>query len=224
LQVTTFDLSPRSLDHLARARGRRLRGSPYVVQLPTHPQAKWKAGAGQVLGKSSAIRSQARRAAKPFEPCAAGLSDLKLRAVRIAAGLRRADHPGRSEHSSPANGPRRRLRPDHRHQHLVYYDVFEQSLALSNIESMLRDGGYLLSNNALLELAGQQMKSVNYLTVVYSDRLTMAITLLWYQCVGNRDCNRRKERLEAASQHRERSERRFVITHIFRLRTPSLVA
>ncbi|MCI0391227.1 MAG: class I SAM-dependent methyltransferase [Acidobacteria bacterium] len=32
---------------------------------------------------------------------------------------------------------------------LVYYDVFEQSLALANIESALRPGGFLLSNNAL---------------------------------------------------------------------------
>src|SRR5216684_9164624 len=32
---------------------------------------------------------------------------------------------------------------------LVYYGVFEQTLALSNIQAMLQPGGFLLSNNAL---------------------------------------------------------------------------
>ena len=35
---------------------------------------------------------------------------------------------------------------------LVYYNVFEQSLALANIASMLRPSGLLLSNNVLVEL------------------------------------------------------------------------
>jgi hypothetical protein len=39
------------------------------------------------------------------------------------------------------------------------------SLALANIESLLRDGGFLLSNNALLELPANSMKSVDNLTV-----------------------------------------------------------
>jgi chemotaxis methyl-accepting protein methylase len=64
---------------------------------------------------------------------------------------------------------------------LVYYDVFEQSLALANIESMLRDGGFLLSNNALLELPVSKMKSVDYLTVVYSDRPDDGDHIVWYQ-------------------------------------------
>jgi len=34
---------------------------------------------------------------------------------------------------------------------------------------MLEDGGFLLSNNALIGLPVSKMKSVDYLTVVYSD-------------------------------------------------------
>src|SRR5262249_18185446 len=41
-QLVAFDLSPRALDHLARARGRAQRGLAYVVQLPHDPQAKWR--------------------------------------------------------------------------------------------------------------------------------------------------------------------------------------
>jgi hypothetical protein len=46
---------------------------------------------------------------------------------------------------------------------------------------MLEDGGFLLSNNALLELPFSKMKSVNYLTVVYSDRPDDGDHIVWYQ-------------------------------------------
>ena len=35
---------------------------------------------------------------------------------------------------------------------LVYYDVFEQSLALANVAKMLRPGGVFLTNNGVFEL------------------------------------------------------------------------
>src|SRR3989442_5668157 len=41
---------------------------------------------------------------------------------------------------------------------LVYYDTFEQSLALASIEKMLRPGGFLLSNNSLLLLPSSGMR------------------------------------------------------------------
>lgn len=63
----------------------------------------------------------------------------------------------------------------------VYYDVFEQSLALANVEEMLRPGGLLLSNNALLELPGSKIHSVNYLTVVYSSRADDGDHIVWYR-------------------------------------------
>ena len=64
---------------------------------------------------------------------------------------------------------------------LVYYDVFEQSLALANIEGMVRPGGFLLSNNALLELPTTRMHSAGYETVVYSDRPNDGDHIVWYQ-------------------------------------------
>ena len=63
----------------------------------------------------------------------------------------------------------------------VYYDVFEQSLALANVERMLRPGGLLLSNNALLELPSIGIRSVGYETVVYSDRPDHGDHIVWYQ-------------------------------------------
>jgi hypothetical protein len=46
---------------------------------------------------------------------------------------------------------------------------------------MLRDGGFLLPNDALLELPVGKMKSVDYLTVVYSDRPDDGDHIVWYQ-------------------------------------------
>jgi len=177
LKVTTFDLSPRALDHLARARSHALRGSSYVVQLPHDPQAKWKP---ELVKYWEAFGDQIGKPAAPA-PAPAGLSDLKLRAVQIAPAF-----VGRVTPIDLNIVHQRMATPQDfdliiATNILVYYDVFEQSLALANIESMLRDGGFLLSNNALLELPVGKMKSVGYLTAVYSDRPDDGDHIVWYQ-------------------------------------------
>ena len=64
---------------------------------------------------------------------------------------------------------------------LVYYETFEQSLAMANVQAMLKPGGYLLSNNALLELPSSEMHSMGYQTVVYSLRADDGDHIVWYQ-------------------------------------------
>jgi len=51
----------------------------------------------------------------------------------------------------------------------IYYDVFEQSLALANVARMLRPGGLLLSNTQLTELPGVPMTRVAHTDVVYTE-------------------------------------------------------
>jgi len=63
----------------------------------------------------------------------------------------------------------------------VYYDVLEQVLALSNVRAMLKPGGILLSNNALLELPSSRMRSAGYVTVEYSDVRDDGDHIVWYQ-------------------------------------------
>ncbi len=62
----------------------------------------------------------------------------------------------------------------------VYYDAFEQSMALSNVAAMLRPGGILLSNNAIAELPAIPMKRAGATTVVYSPRPDDSDRILWY--------------------------------------------
>jgi chemotaxis methyl-accepting protein methylase len=64
---------------------------------------------------------------------------------------------------------------------LVYYDNFDQSLAMMNVERMLRPGGLMLSNNALLELPFFKMRSAGYSTVIYSDRPNDGDHIVWYK-------------------------------------------
>jgi SAM-dependent methyltransferase len=64
---------------------------------------------------------------------------------------------------------------------LVYYGVFEQALALANIESMLKPGGVLLTNTALPELPASKMRSAGYSTTAYSDRAGDGDHVVWYR-------------------------------------------
>ena len=63
----------------------------------------------------------------------------------------------------------------------VYYDVLDQALAASNVAAMLRPGGLLLSNNALIELPSTNLRSAGYLTVQYSDRPDDGDHVVWYR-------------------------------------------
>jgi hypothetical protein len=63
---------------------------------------------------------------------------------------------------------------------LVYYDVFEQSLALTNIAKMLRPGGLFLANDLVFELPRTPMNLLDFADAVYTDRGT-GDRFVWYQ-------------------------------------------
>jgi len=179
LQVTTFDLSPRVNDHVARARQRARRGQSYAVQLPRDPRAGWR---------PEAVRYWERfgdQTGKPVPPIAVPTSAgaLKIRAVSL--------RPDVVARVIPVDTnivlQRLELAPAEKFDLIiatnifVYYDTLDQSLALLNVGRMLRPGGMLLSNNALLELPFSRVRSVGYLTVVYSDRPDDGDHIVWYQ-------------------------------------------
>jgi len=65
----------------------------------------------------------------------------------------------------------------------VYYDRPEQALAMANLATMVKPGGILLSNNALLELPSTGWRSIGYSKTLYSDRDEDGDTVVWYQLV-----------------------------------------
>lgn len=179
LRVTTFDLSPRVNDHLRRARLRARRGEPYTIQLPRDAHSGWKPEALEYWSRFG------ERIGNPVAPAAvpSRIGDLRVRAVRIRPAVVSLIAP------EDVNVVVQRLNLPVGEGFdliiatniLVYYDVFDQSLALANIERMLRPGGFLLSNNALLELPNSGMRSAGYETVVYSDRPDHGDHIVWYQ-------------------------------------------
>ncbi len=179
LQVTTFDISPRVNDHLARARLRAQRGVGYVVQLPRDPQVQWKPEAIHYWERfGDQIGVPVQPAGVPFD-----VGELKIRAVRVRPAIVSKIAPVDlnivlQRLDLPADGGFDLIIATNI---LVYYDVFEQCLAVANVEQMLRPGGFLLSNNALSELPSSRVRSVAYLTVVYSDRPDDGDHIVWYQ-------------------------------------------
>lgn len=179
LQVVTFDLSPRVNDHLARARDRALHGQVYVVQLPRDELAQWKPDAVRYWER---FGDQIGRVTSPaVVPATAG--QLKIRAVRVRPSLVSRVKP------VDTNIVLQRLDLPESEKFdlviatniLVYYDNFDQSLAMINVERMLKPAGLLLSNNALLELPFFKVHSAGYSTVIYSDRPNDGDHIVWYR-------------------------------------------
>lgn len=179
LHITTLDLNPRVNDHLRRALAKARQGVGYTIQLPRDSGGQWKPEAVDYWAKfGDWIGGPVAPVAVP-----SGLAEVKNRAVRVRPAiisvitpedtnvvLQRLDLPAGKEFDLLIAT-----------NILVYYQVFEQSLALANVERMLRPGGFLLSNNALLELPSSRMRSVGYDTVVYSDRPNDGDHIVWYQ-------------------------------------------
>ncbi len=64
----------------------------------------------------------------------------------------------------------------------LYYDAFEQMLALENTGTMLKPGGLLLTNDRLPEVPGGSMRQAGVTDVRYDSRGTSAPEAVgWYQ-------------------------------------------
>ncbi len=147
LHMATFDLSPRVNRHLEAARQRAQRGTPYVMQLPLErdrPGREWNPDvvtywqqAGDRIGDEvpalspppgASVQVRAVRV-RTEVVLSIATQDLNI-VLERPAPLREAD---RFDLVVATNV-------------LVYYDAFEQALALDNIAAMLRPGGVFLAN------------------------------------------------------------------------------
>jgi hypothetical protein len=165
VQVTTFDVSPRINGHLETARERA--GGGYVIQLPLGAHQRWSAELTRYWERfGNAIGSETDAAAAPAD------SGVRMRAVQVRPDVVRAIVPRdlnivlqRLEPLAPAE----RFDLIIATNIFIYYDVFEQSLALANIAAMLRPGGLLLANTLLTELPRLPMSLVRHTDVVYTE-------------------------------------------------------
>ena len=174
VQITTLDISPRVNDHLKRARTRSGRGATYTIRVPLDVGLRWTRDVVDYWKRFGSEIGASAAAAGP-----AG-THIELRVVEVRPAVVAAIAP------EDLDIVVQRL-PDTRFDLIVatnvfvYYDVLDQCLALANVEAMLRPGGLLLSNNAVLELPTSRVRSGGYQTVQYSDRPDDGDHIVWYQ-------------------------------------------
>ena len=179
LDVTVFDISPRVIDHLQRARDRASKGDAYVLQLPRGAGRSWTPGA---VGYWSGFGDRAGESAAPI-PVPAVLNGTETRAVRIRPEVLLACQP------VDLNIVLQRLELAAADRFdiviatnmFVYYDALEQDLALGNVAAMLKPGGFLLSNDKLSERAGSVMRSAGSTMVWYTDQPRAGDSVNWYR-------------------------------------------
>ena len=179
LAVDSLDLSSRVLEHIERARRAAFQGRPYTIQLPRDPLREWKP---ELVAYWKRFGDQIGSSVPPVA-VPASLQGIESRAVRVHPGF-----VGRMRALDVNVILQREQAPEQAKfdllvatNVLVYYDTFEQSMALVNIQSMLRPGGFLLTNDLLLELPPLKMRSGDYVSVEYSSRPADGDRILWYR-------------------------------------------
>jgi hypothetical protein len=183
LRMTTFDLSPRVNHHLEAARQRARANGAYVVELPRSLDPPWTpnlAAYWQRFGDK--IGEEVKAAAVP-----SSAGGVQMRAVRVRPAVVLSITP------QDVNIVLQRLEPlaaDERFDLVIatniflYYDVFEQSLALANVAKMLRPGGVFLTNNDIFELPATPIEWVGSTDVTYFRLPGIGDTidrLFWYR-------------------------------------------
>ena len=153
LRLTTFDLSPRINRHLENARARAADGEPYHLALPRNMDLPW---ADPLAAYWEALGDEIGESAGDVDaPPSAGNVRTRRLAVRPAVV--------RAIEAHDLNIVLQRLAPLPADELfdlivatdiLVYYDVFEQSLALANVAAMLRPGGIFVANTTVAALPG----------------------------------------------------------------------
>jgi SAM-dependent methyltransferase len=180
LSLSIFDISSRVVQHVQRARERAGKGTGYVVQLPRDVARPWPR---DLIGYWRSIGDQVGAVIPPIAPPRI-FEGLETRAVRIRPDVVLACEPFDLnivlERLNLAAADRFDLIVGT--NIFVYYDAFEQALALENAGAMLKPGGLLLTNDRLPVASGGSMQFAG-LTVVRYDTpgVTTSEAVGWYR-------------------------------------------
>jgi len=178
IEVTAFDISQEVLEHLRRARDRAKRGDNYVVQLPREswPWSREAVQYWRVFG------SEIGGAVAPIQPPPA-LTGLETRAVAVRPEVVLSCKPVDlnivfEEFDRSATGSFDLIIATNV---FIYYDAFEQALALRNIATLLKPGGFFLTNDWLPHVSQIPMRSMGYTPVRYGESGGWGDNVFWWQ-------------------------------------------
>jgi hypothetical protein len=166
VRVVACDLNPSVLAHVERLAARGREGRPYVVQLPNDPRNGWTPemvsywrNFGDLLGTP----------ARPLSP-PEFFKGLDVRAVAI--------RPQFAEHVSGQNldmvAQQLDLPPGGGFDLViatnvfVYYNFFEQAMAMQNISHMMNHGGFFLVNQVLSNQHPDSLKLIDQCNVTFN--------------------------------------------------------
>jgi hypothetical protein len=175
LEVVALDLNDRVNAHISHAVSRSKAGQPYAIRLLLPESVAWTPEFaaywqtfGEQIGQSKA---------------ASGTSAFKVRTIQVAPSLVRAVS------ASDVNVTAQRLELERAALFdlviatniFVYYDRLQQGLAAVSLSRMLRPDGFLLSNNAIVELPAIGLQSVGYSKTLNSDNPEDGDLVIWYR-------------------------------------------
>jgi hypothetical protein len=180
--VVLLDISPRIIDHVKQARARAAKNVGYTLNLPLPTGTTWLPEVRtywQTFGDRIGAPASAR-ASKAISALA------ELRAVRA--------RPSVVQRMSILDLNIVTERLDGQAFDLViatnvfiYYEPFEQALALSNVAAMLNRGGVLLANFSAPRLTSIALRPIETTTTLYARTATESVRdfIVWYGTSSN---------------------------------------
>jgi hypothetical protein len=179
LSISIFDISPRVIEHIQRARDRAAKNAAYVLQLPRNVARPWPpelASYWKSFGDQIGVNVMPIRPPEIF-------AGLETRAVRIRPEV------VLSCQQVDLDIVLERLNLDAAHLFdlivatniFVYYDVFEQTLAIENAGAMLKPGGLLLTNDRLSLVPGSSLRLDGITMVPYDLPGNAREAVSWYR-------------------------------------------
>ena len=169
LRVTTFDVNPRVNAHLSSLPSRATRG--YVLQVPLDPERPSHPWQPELVRYWETFGDRIGDPVTPMTPPSEA-EGVRVRAVRVRPSVAQSIEPiemnivlDRLERLADAD----RFDLVVATNVLVYYDAFAQSLALANVASMLRPGGFFVTNYAVSPPSPME-PTASQVTPVFFDR------------------------------------------------------
>jgi hypothetical protein len=162
-EIVLLDISPRIIDHVAQARARAVKNTGYTLNLALPTSTPWLPEVrrywqtfGDRIGAPAVVRTS---------KAMGGLAE--VRAVRARPSI------VRRMSMLDVNIVTERLDAEAfdlviATNVFIYYDRFEQALALSNVEAMMRPGALLLANFSAPRLTSIALRPIETTTTLYA--------------------------------------------------------
>ena len=178
IEVTAFDISQEVLEHLRRARDHAESRDNYVAQLP---RESWP-WAPEAIQYWRSFGSEIGAPVAPIQPPPA-LTGLETRAVAIRPEVVLSCKPVDlnivlEQFDRSATEPFDLIIATNV---FLYYDAFEQALALRNISTLLKPGGFFLTNDWLPDVPQIPMRLMGYTPVRYGESGDWGDNVSWWQ-------------------------------------------